>query len=139
MRTTVFEAIAWFFARMIMLSNWVYQVNLKTIGGVGYALMKLVDKERCNQIELLQQQMDDQEGDGSQSQLELQQLELQLLTSCQQLRDHAKENGGWEPQHEIALEAVGNCLIDEMNWDEESVHLYMKGIVESLDGYEYGP
>ena len=55
------------------------------------------------------------------------------------MRDHAKDMGDWTEQHSDALEAVGNALLNECDWEEESVHQYLKQIVESIEGLEYGP
>ena len=66
-------------------------------------------------------------------------LELKLLNALSQVRDHAKDMGDWTEQHSDALEAVGNALLNECDWEEESVHQYLKQIVESIEGLEYGP
>ena len=93
--------------------------------------MYLIDKERLRVYEEL---MNPETAD----QLHRQGLELKLLASAQQVRDHAKETGDWTGQHTDALNALGDALINETGWEEESVHVYLKELVESIDGLEYG-
>ena len=139
MKNLLFKIVSAAFAYSIMAVEFAANFLKKNLGVVGYSIMKLIDKERCLQVESMQQQMQEQVTEDGTTTLQLQQLELQLLNSCHQLRDHASENGGWAREHEVALEAVGNCLIDDMQWNEDDVHRYMKELVESVDGFEYGP
>ena len=139
MKNLLFAFVSGFFAMVLMAIETVAQYLRKVVGTVGFSLMKLIDKERCSMVESVTQQMKDQASEDGATPLQLQQLELQLLSSCHQLRDHASENGGWTREHEVALEAVGNCLLNDIQWKEEDVHRYMKELVESIDGFEYGP
>ncbi|WGL30658.1 RNase III endonuclease [Synechococcus phage S-CRES3] len=78
-----------------------------------------------------------------QGQLELsnQQTELELLSTASQLKEHAEELGEWTDSHTEALEAIGQALLNECNWEEENVHGWMRRLVESIPGltYEEGP
>lgn len=139
MRNLLFAFVSGFFAMALLAIESVSQHLKKVVGTVGFNLMKLIDKERCAVVESVKQQMEDQVNENGTTPLQLQHLELQLLSSCHQLRDHASENGGWTREHEAALEAVGNCLINDMQWDLEDVHRYMKDLIESVDGFKYGP
>ena len=94
--------------------------------------MKVVDSKRLDvYTELLESQ---EQG----SELQKQSMELRLLASANQVRDHAKETDDWTDRHTEALNAIGDALIAEIGWQEESVHQYLKGLVESIDGLEYG-
>lgn len=139
MKSFLFKIVSGSFAYSIMAVDFVANLLKGVLGKVGYSAMKMIDKERCLQVESMQMQMEEQVTEDGTTVLQLQHLELELLSSCHRLRDHASENGGWTREHEIALEAVGNCLIDDMQWEEDDVHRYMKELVESVDGFEYGP
>ena len=65
-------------------------------------------------------------------------LSFTLLASANQVRDHARETGDWTDRHTEALNAIGDALMMEAGWEEDSVHQYLKGLVESIEGLEYG-
>lgn len=69
---------------------------------------------------------------------EMQRLELSLLASAQQVRDHAQTNDDWTEGHTDAINAIGDALIGEAGWEEDDVHVYLKDVVESIDGLQYG-
>ena len=60
------------------------------------------------------------------------------MSSASQVRDHARETGDWTHQHTEAMNAIGDALIAEIGWEEDYVHQYLKSLVESIDGLEYG-
>ena len=64
-------------------------------------------------------------------------MELKLLASASQVRDHAKSMGDWTDHHSDAIEAIGEALVGELGWEEDHVHQYLREIVESIDGLEY--
>ena len=66
-------------------------------------------------------------------------IELKLLAAAHQVRDHAQAIDDWTDNHSEALSAVGSALLAECGWDDESVHQFMKDVVESIEGLEYGP
>ena len=72
------------------------------------------------------------------SELASQAMELRLLASANQVRDHARETDDWTDRHTEALNAIGDALMVEAGWEEESVHQYLKSLVESIEGLEYG-
>ena len=93
--------------------------------------------------QFLMQKLTPEQWAEVQGQLELsnQQTELELLATAGQLKEHAEELGEWTDSHTEALEAVGQALLNECNWEEESVHGWMRRLVESIPGlsYEEGP
>lgn len=105
-------------------------VGARTTGRIGYTLMNLIDKKRLSLYEELLEP-------EAYSELKAQDLELKLLTSASQVRDHAKNMGDWTDHHSDAIEAIGEALIGELGWEEDHVHQYLREIVESIDGLEY--
>ena len=134
MRGFAFNAVTQVSASLIWLISFVNTVSLKLVGNVGYFLMNLIDKKR---VETSSRLMESMEETGM-SELESQAMELRLLASANQVRDHAKETDDWTDRHTEALNAIGDALMVEAGWKEESVHQYLKSLVESIDGLEYG-
>ena len=132
MRTFLFNAVTQTSAGIILVLTKVHNLSLSIVGGVGYTLMKLIDAKRLNMYEKLLEAS--QEG----SELESQAIELRLLSSANQVRDHARETNDWTDRHTEALNAIGDALMVEAGWQEDSVHQYLKGLVESIEGLEYG-
>ena len=132
MRSLLFNVVTQAFASVIWLINSSNTVLLKIVGNTGYFLMKLIDADKVGVYEKL---MEANEGS---SELESQAMELRLLSSANQVRDHARENDDWTDRHTEALNAIGDALIVEAGWEEESVHQYLRSLVESIDGLEYG-
>ena len=134
MRGFAFNAVTQGSASLIWLISFVSTVSLKAVGNIGYFLMKLIDKKR---VETYSRLIESMEETGT-SELESQAMELRLLASANQVRDHAKETDDWTDRHTEALNAIGDALISESGWQEDSVHQYLKSLVESIDGLEYG-
>ena len=134
MRGLAFKIVTQVSASLIWLITFVNSVSLKVVGSIGYFLMKLIDKKR---VEMYAQLLDSYEQPGM-TELESQAMELRLLASANQVRDHAKETEDWTDRHTEALNAIGDALISEAGWQEDSVHQYLKSLVESIDGLEYG-
>lgn len=134
MRGFAFNAVTQVSASLIWLISLVNTVSLKLVGNIGYFLMNLIDKKR---VETYSRLMESMEETGM-SELESQAMELRLLASANQVRDHAKETDDWTDRHTEALNAIGDALIVEAGWQEDSVHQYLKSLVESIDGLEYG-
>ena len=132
MRSLLFNVVTQAFASVIWLINASSTVLLKVVGNTGYFLMKVIDAEKVGVYEKV---MEANEGS---SELESQAMELRLLSSANQVRDHARENDDWTDRHTEALNAIGDALIVEAGWEEESVHQYLRSLVESIDGLEYG-
>ena len=134
MRGVAFKFVTQVSASLIWLITFVNTVSLRVVGTIGYALMNLIDKQR---VEMYTKIIEGIEQPGM-SELESQAMELRLLASANQVRDHAKETDDWTDRHTEALNAIGDALIVEAGWQEESVHQYLKSLVESIDGLQYG-
>lgn len=104
-----------------------------TIARVSYFFLRIIDPKRLHYYENIVSKVEQ----GSVN-VKQQQTELDLLTSVQKLRDHAVREGDWTDNHSIALEAIGNALIQEMDWEEDLVHQYLKEVVETIPGLYYG-
>lgn len=139
MRTFLCNLVAHVSMRIVLLIDWLHSrflfvhvllYGLVRVGfaSVGYFLMRLLDGKRTYLAEQIVT-----EGDS----MKKQQLELKLLTAASQVRDHAKELGDWTEHHTQAINAIGNALLNELDWDEDHIHQYMKEIVESFDGLSY--
>ena len=131
MRGFLFNSVAQIFAVQIAVVNWVCESLLKMLGNTGYFFMKAIDSKRLEVYSSLQ------EAEGG-TELSRQSMELRLLASAAQVRDHARETEEWTDRHTDALNAIGDALMVEADWEEESVHQYLKELVESIDGLEYG-
>lgn len=120
-------------AFLISLVEGLEKVHMATLGWINRQVLQFIHKESYDEVQEQLQSFNQA--------IEAQQmgLELKLLNALSQVRDHAKGIGDWTEQHSDALEAVGNALLNECDWEEESVHQYLKQIVESIDGLEYGP
>ncbi len=131
MKGFLFQAVATVSAWHIATIQWISGLLCSTIGNVSYWLMKRIDAKKVAVYEEVLRP----EG---QSELEAQGLELKLMGSAIQVRDHALETDDWTEQHTEALNAIGDALIVEAGWEEDNVHTYLKELVESIDGLEYG-
>jgi len=133
MRKFAFKLVTQVFAFKILVIQWVSNLLLRTVGNVGYFLMKLIDSKSLAIYEQLQKGLESEEP----TELEQQGMELRLLASAVQVRDHAESTDDWTDRHTEALNAIGDALMIEAGWEEESVHQYLKSLVESIDGLEY--
>lgn len=134
MRGFFFNTVASVFAFQINAINFVHNLALAVVGSVGHFLMKVIDGKRLEVYNVLLQ-----EAATESNELERQAMELRLLASASQVRDHAKETEEWTDRHTEALNAIGDALVGEMGWEEDSVHQYLKEVIESIDGLEYDP
>lgn len=132
MRKLLFQAISASFGTAIVVVQWSSTLVLRILGTTGHWMLKLADPGRL----ALYDSINDQ--DSQPSELEVQNMELRLLASAVQVRDHAKETDDWTDRHTEALNAVGDALIVEAGWEEDAVHQYLRSLVESIDGLEYG-
>lgn len=132
MRKLAFQIVTQLFAFIIVAIQKTSQALLGVVGTIGYFLMKAIDPKTLAVYEQLNT------GEDEPNELEQQNMELRLLASAVQVRDHAKETDDWTDRHTEALNAIGDALIVEAEWEEEAVHQYMKSIVESIEGLEYG-
>ena len=132
MRGFLFNLVAKVIAFQITSIHWIAGVMTATLGYAGHSWMKLIDSQRLDVYSTLLAPSQDP------GELQQQSMELRLLASASQVRDHAKETDDWTDRHTEALNAIGDALIVEAGWEEESVHRYLKEVVESIDGLEYG-
>lgn len=135
MRALLFKIVTQVSAALIWVINLASTVSLKVVGNIGYFLMKLIDAKK---VKVYEEMMEPSNGSQSIDELQSQAIELRLLASAGQVRDHALESGDWTDRHTEALNALGDALMVEAGWQEESVHQYLKSLVESIDGLEYG-
>lgn len=131
MRRFLFSAVAQTIGIQILVITFLSDTARRILGSVGYFLMNIIEPTLLKTYTSVLEQQD--EG----NELETQQLELRLLTSAAQVRDHAKETGDWTDHHSEAISAIGEALVSQLDWEEDSVHQYLREIVESIDGLEY--
>lgn len=132
MRKFAFEAVTNFFALQITAVQNISYILLAILGSVGYWMMRLIDAKR---LEVYNSMIQSEQELGE---LQQQAIELRLLASASQVRDHAQVNDDWTDRHTEALNAIGDALMTEAGWQPESVHAYLKDLVESIDGLTYG-
>lgn len=133
MKNFLFQAVAKVSAFFIRTNLRVVTTVNSLIGQLAYAVMIIIDKKKL----AIYEQIAVSEGFGP-SELTVQQTELNLLNSASQVRDHAKETGDWTDQHTEAINAIAGSLILEFGWSEDQVNRYLKEVVESIDGLQFG-
>ena len=139
MKNFLYNAIAQVSARQILALDWIHSKFLfvhvflyglvrVAMASVGYFLLNLIDKKKTVAAEELVENAQE---------LKLQQLELRLLAAASQVRDHAEETDDWTEQHTEAIAAIGDTLLNELGWEEDNIHRYLREVVESIDGLTY--
>ena len=139
MKNFLYNAIAQVSARQILALDWIhskflfvhvffYGLARVAMASVGYFLLNLIDKKKTVAAEELVENAQE---------LKLQQLELRLLAAASQVRDHAEETDDWTDQHTEAIAAIGDSLLNELGWEEDNIHQYLREVVESIDGLTY--
>ena len=131
MRGFLFNSVARTGAALIGLIEWVANAMTSIIGSIGSFLMRTIDSQRLDVYDTLLRASQEPSELGQQS------MELRLLASASQVRDHAKENDDWTDHHTEAINAIGEALITEAGWEVNHVDRYFKELVESIDGLEY--
>lgn len=142
MKSFLFEAtvrityfLVWLVERVgavaVFIPLWITQKLKWLVATIGHALMMALDSERVEGIE--------QDGMAADDETETKAIhdELSLLTTATKVRDHAEELGDWTESHTEALNAIGDALLNHCYWEEENVHQYLRGVVESIEGLEY--
>jgi hypothetical protein len=137
MKPLIFKAISgatygalWALDQAMFISGWVLGFTFGTskwvVANIGQFFMRVLTPD---QLEEAVEQLN----------LETQQSELELLATASQLKEHAVELGEWTDSHTEALEAIGNALLIECSWEEQSIHEWMSRLVESIGlTYEAG-
>jgi len=64
-------------------------------------------------------------------------LELETISSVIKVKEDALDRKKWTVHHTEALEVLGSRLINECDWSERKMHIYMKSVVESIPGLHY--
>ena len=113
------------FGLVIWLLSWAAHLSRVAIANIGKLALEKGFPEQYAEVE-------------EQLSLESQQTELDLLASVTKLKEHAISIGEWTDQHTEAINAVGNALLNDCDWDEEHIHQYMRGVIESVPGLQYG-
>jgi hypothetical protein len=131
MRSFLFHAVARTIGFQIIVIEWLTSVSRLILGKAGYFFMNAIDPTLLKTFSGVLEQNENAEA------LENQQLELKLLTGASQIRDHAAETGDWTDRHSEAIAAIGDALMEQMNWEEDAVHQYLREVVESIDGLVY--
>lgn len=119
--STIVDSVARFLVNTI--------VKLLTATKISYAsfcmfLLKITDKKR------LEIEKEDLERGNAM-------LELALMQAAVRIKESAVEHDEWTQDHSNALNMVGIRLIEECDWEADSVHKYLKPLVESVPGLEY--
>lgn len=131
MRIFLFEMTSRFFAGLIGLTQGFSRLLCSAYGNIGSFVLSRIDKRRLQTYKILL------ENAEKPSETSNTQLELKLLASASQVRDHAQETGDWTDHHTEAISAIGEALVMELDWEEDYVHQYLKEVVESIEGLEY--
>lgn len=121
-------ALDWVHSKVLFVHVFLYGLIRVTMASVGFFLLNFIDKDKTVQAE--------QTIEKSQE-LKLYNLELKLLAAASKVRDHAEANDDWTQEHSDAIEMIGDTLLNELGWEEENIHAYLREVVESIDGLRY--
>ena len=121
-------ALDWIHSKVLFVHVFLYGLIRVTMASVGYFFMNFLDKEKTAAAS---------QAIEEPQELKLYNLELRLLAAALKVRDHAKENDDWTSEHSEALEVIGDTLLNDLGWEEENIHSYLREIVESIDGLNY--
>lgn len=89
------------------------------------ALLKIIDNNRLEMLEAYYSQKD-------------MHTELETISNVIKVKEDALDKKRWTVYHTQAIEKLGTRLINECDWSERRMHIYMKGVVESIPGLHYG-
>lgn len=136
MKKRLFDFVAWSTATSIWFTDigvqaflWLADLSKVLLAKGGIFLLNLIDAD------LFAEKVAEEEA---QKELERMNSELELMSNATKLKEHALETGDWTDQHTIAIEAIGNALLNECDWEEEDVHRYLREVVETDTGLSYG-
>ena len=112
----------------VFVPLWITHKLKWLVATIGHAIMMTLDSEKVDAVE--------QEAE-MESEAKAVNDELSLLTTAGKVRDHAQETGDWTDYHTEAINQIGEALLNHCEWEEEAVHQYLRGVVESIEGLEY--
>lgn len=121
-------ALDWIHSKVIFVNIFLYGLIRTVMAKTSLFLLNLIDREQTERAQTSLTSVED---------LKLQQLELRLLGAASQVRDHAEASDDWSDDHTEAISAIGDALLNEVGWEEESIHQYLREVVESIDGLVY--
>lgn len=87
-------------------------------------LLKIIDYDRFNLLQAYYSQKD-------------MHLELETISNIINVKKDALDRKKWTVHHTEAIEVLGSRLINECDWSEHKMHVYMKSVVESIPGLHY--
>ena len=106
-------------------------MSRQLVANVSLILMRAIEPELMKMLE-----QNDEQMQGKTPETVRFNIELHLLQTAYEVRNHAKENG-WNDNHSLAINALANSLLSECEWEEDQIHAKMKEIIESIEGLEY--
>ena len=112
----------------VFIPLWVTHKLKWLVATIGHAIMMNLDAERVDTVEAEAEMESEAKAVND---------ELSLLTTAGKVRDHAQETGDWTDYHTEAINQIGEALLNHCEWEEEAVHQYLRGVVESIEGLEY--
>jgi len=121
----------WFYAAVIWIPSNLGELSRVTIARLGLFLMNAIDEETVKKS-------NDLLPSEQKAELQKQQIELHLLSAASMVRDHYLETGEWTDGHSEAIEALGNQLLNECDWEEDDIHDYLRSVVEAGTDLHYG-
>ena len=131
MRAFLFNTVRTIGGVLIISIDWVSSLLTAIVTSIGTFLLGAIDSQRLKVYDILLR------ASQEPNELDQQNMELRLLASASQVRDHAQETDDWTDQHTKAINAIGEALITEAGWDIDHVDRYIEELVESIDGLEY--
>lgn len=117
------------FVVFVKILGFIVAVLKTAVARLSIYLMQLIDETRLQEM---------QEEQEAQEELSKQSTELTLLQSASSVKENALKAGEWTEGHTQALQGIGNALVEECDWDEQHVYQYLKEIVESIPGLQFG-
>ena len=65
------------------------------------------------------------------------QMEDEETFLLNKIKEDALQRKAWTSNHSLALNELSSELYNQCNWDEQRIHQYMRGIVETIPGLSY--
>lgn len=109
---------------IIALVALVFNAINEVLRTVGKWLMRYIDSERLEHIELAQDQYDDL-------------TELNLLMQASRVKEDAMRSRVWTMMHTMAINKIGSALHNNCGWEPVRIHGYLRQVIESIPGMVY--